>query len=82
MSVDHGGSTEEQRAEAPRDSGRHVFAHLYESYAASLFDYCDGLLLDTLTAVDAVQDSLVAADAQVGSAPGPEGLRLALYSAA
>jgi RNA polymerase sigma factor (sigma-70 family) len=82
MSVDHGGSTEEQRAEAPRDSGRHVFAHLYESYAASLFDYCDGLLLDMLAAVDAVQDSLVAADAQVGSAPGPEGLRLALYSAA
>src|ERR1700728_293668 len=61
MSVDHGGSTEEQRAEAPRDSGRH---------------------LDMLAAVDAVQDSLVAADAQVGSAPGPEGLRLALYSAA
>jgi RNA polymerase sigma factor (sigma-70 family) len=82
MSVDHGGSTEEQRAEAPRDSGRHVFAHLYESYAASLFDYCDGLLLDTLAAVDAVQDSLVATDAQVGSAPGPEELRLALYSAA
>ena len=82
MSVDHGGSTEEQRAEAPRDSGRHVFAHLYESYAASLFDYCDGLLLDMLAAVDAVQDSLVAADAQVGSAPGPDGLRLALYSAA
>lgn len=82
MSVDHGGSTEEQRAEAPRDSGRHVFAHLYESYAASLFDYCDGLLLDTLAAVDAVQDGLVAADAQVGTTPGPEGLRLALYSAA
>jgi RNA polymerase sigma factor (sigma-70 family) len=82
MSVDHGGSTEEQRADTPRDSGRHVFAHLYESYAASLFDYCDGLLLDTLAAVDAVQDSLVAADAQVGSAPGPDGLRLALYSAA
>ena len=82
MSVDHGGSTEEQRAEAPRDSGRHVFAHLYESYAASLFDYCDGLLLDMLAAVDAVQDSLVAADTQVGSAPGPDGLRLALYSAA
>jgi len=82
MSVDHGGSTDEQRAESPRDSGRHVFAHLYESYAASLFDYCDGLLLDTLAAVDAVQDSLVAADAQVGSAPEPDKLRLALYSAA
>jgi RNA polymerase sigma factor (sigma-70 family) len=82
MSVDHGGSTEDQRAEERRDSGRHVFAHLYESYAASLFDYCDGLLLDTLAAVDAVQDSLVAADAQVGSAPEPDKLRLALYSAA
>jgi RNA polymerase sigma factor (sigma-70 family) len=82
MSVDHGGSTEDQRAEAPRDSGRHVFAHLYESYAASLFDYCDGLLRDTFAAVDAVQDSLVAADAQVGNMPEPERLRLALYSAA
>lgn len=82
MSVDHGGSTEDHRAESPRDSGRHVFAHLYESYAASLFDYCDSLLLDTLAAVDAVQDSLVAADAQVGSAPEPDKLRLALYSAA
>jgi RNA polymerase sigma factor (sigma-70 family) len=82
MSVDRGGSTEERRAESPRDSGRHVFAHLYESYAASLFDYCDGLLLDTLAAVDAVQDSLVAADAQFESAPEPDKLRLALYSAA
>ena len=82
MSVDRGGSTEDQRAESPRDSGRHVFAHLYESYAASLFDYCDGLLLDTLAAGDAVQDSLVAADAQFESAPEPDTLRLALYSAA
>jgi RNA polymerase sigma factor (sigma-70 family) len=82
MSVDHGGSTEDQRAEAPRDSGRHVFAHLYESYAAALFDYCDGLLRDTLAAVDAVQDSLVAADAQAGNTPEPDRLRLSLYSAA
>ncbi len=82
MSVEHGGSTEDQRAEAPRDSGRHVFAHLYESYAASLFDYCDGLLKDTIAAVDAVQDSLVAADAQAGGAPEPDKLRLLLYSAA
>ena len=32
--------------------------------------------------MDAVQDSLVAADAQVGSVPEPDGLRLSLYSAA
>jgi RNA polymerase sigma factor (sigma-70 family) len=82
MSVDHGGSTEDQRTEVPRDSGRHVFAHLYESYAAPLFDYCDGLLRDTFAAVDAVQDSLVAADAQAGNMPEPDTLRLSLYSAA
>jgi RNA polymerase sigma factor (sigma-70 family) len=84
MSVEHGGgSTEEQRtADASRDTGRHVFAHLYESYAASLFDYCDGLLRDTVAAADAVQDSLVEADAQVGSMPEPDQLRLSLYSAA
>jgi RNA polymerase sigma factor (sigma-70 family) len=84
MSVEHGGgSTEEQRtADALRDTGRHVFAHLYESYAASLFDYCDGLLRDTIAAADAVQDSLVEADAQIGSMPEPDQLRLSLYSAA
>jgi RNA polymerase sigma factor (sigma-70 family) len=59
-----------------------VFAHLYESYAAPLFDYCDGLLRDTFAAVDAVQDSLVAADAQAGNMPEPDRLRLSLYSAA
>jgi RNA polymerase sigma factor (sigma-70 family) len=84
MSVEHGGgSTEEQRtADTLRDTGRHVFAHLYESYAASLFDYCDGLLRDTIAAADAVQDSLVEADAQIGSMPEPDQLRLSLYSAA
>jgi RNA polymerase sigma factor (sigma-70 family) len=84
MSVEHGGgSTEEQRTvDASRDTGRHVFAHLYESYAASLFDYCDGLLRDTVAAADAVQDSLVEADAQIGGMPGPDQLRLSLYSAA
>jgi RNA polymerase sigma factor (sigma-70 family) len=91
MSVDHGvGRTDDQRAEDfQRDTGRHVrdtdlhaFAHLYESYAASLFDYCDGLLQETVAAADAVQDSLVDADAQIGSVPEPDRLRLALYSAA
>jgi RNA polymerase sigma factor (sigma-70 family) len=91
MSVEHGGgSAADQRADDyRRDVGRHVrdtdlhaFAHLYESYAASLFDYCDELLQDTVAAADAVQDSLVAVDAHIGSAPEPDRLRLSLYSAA
>jgi RNA polymerase sigma factor (sigma-70 family) len=91
MSVEHGGgSTEDQRTDDPwpddgrqvRDAGGHVFAHLYESYAASLFDYCDGLLLDTIAAADAVQDSLIAVDAHIDSVPEPDRLRLSLYSAA
>jgi RNA polymerase sigma factor (sigma-70 family) len=91
MSVEHGGgSAADQRTDdSRRDVGRHVrdtdlhvFAHLYESYAASLFDYCDELLQDTVAAADAVQDSLVAVDARIGSAPEPDRLRLSLYSAA
>jgi RNA polymerase sigma factor (sigma-70 family) len=90
MSVEHGGgSSDEQRDEIQRDtgrhvrdSGRHVFAHLYESYAASLFDYCDWLLQETITAADAVQDSLVAVDARIGGVPEPDRLRLWLYMAA
>jgi RNA polymerase sigma factor (sigma-70 family) len=91
MSVDHdGGPTDDQRAdEFRRDTGRHVrdtdlhvFGHLYESYAASLFDYCDGLLQDTIAAADAVQDSLVDVDAHIGGVPEPDRLRLSLYSAA
>jgi RNA polymerase sigma factor (sigma-70 family) len=91
MSVEHGGGpTDDQRADDfQRDTGRHVrdtdlhmVAHLYESYAASLFDYCDGLLQDTIAAADAVQDGLVAADAQIDSVPEPDRLRLSLYSAA
>jgi DNA-directed RNA polymerase specialized sigma24 family protein len=91
MSVEHGAEpTADQRADDfLRDTGRHVrdtdlhvFAHLYESYAASLFDYCDGMLQDTIAAADAVQDSLVAVDADIGSVPEPDRLRLSLYSAA
>ena len=91
MSVEQGGGpADDQRADDfLRDTGRHVrdtdlhaFAHLYESYAASLFDYCDTLLQDTIAAADAVQDSLVAVDANTGSVPEPDRLRLSLYSAA
>jgi RNA polymerase sigma factor (sigma-70 family) len=91
MSVEHGGGhADDQRSDDfLRDTGRHVrdtdlhaFAHLYESYAASLFDYCDTLLQDTIAAADAVQDSLVAVDSDIGSVPEPNQLRLSLYSAA
>jgi DNA-directed RNA polymerase specialized sigma24 family protein len=91
MSVEHGGGyADDQRADdVQRDAGRHVrdtelhvFAHLYESYAASLFDYCDVLLQDTIAAADAVQDSLVDVDTHIGSVPDPDRLRLALYEAA
>ncbi len=84
MSVESGGgSTEDARmAEALRDAGHHVFAHLYETYAARLFDYCEGMLGDETAATDAVQDSLVAVDAQIGKLPDPDRLRVSLYSEA
>ena len=91
MSVDHGDDLfdDQQADDFLRDTGRHVretdlhvFGHLYESYAASLFDYCDGMLQDTIAAADAVQDSLVAVDADIRSVPEPDRLRLSLYEAA
>ena len=79
-----GGSTEDQRmADALlRDSGRNVFAYLYGTFAASLFDYCAGLLPDPVAACDAVQDSLVAVDGQITELPDPDQLRLWLYAEA
>lgn len=79
-----GGSTEDQHtADALlRDSGRNVFVYLYETFAASLFDYCAGLLPDPVAACDAVQDSLVAVDGQISELPDPDQLRLWLYAAA
>src|ERR1700730_1710206 len=84
MSVEFGGGStgDDQMAEALRDAGHHVLAHLYETYAARLFDYCVGILGDEVAAVIAVQDSLVAVDAQIGTLPDPDRLRVSLYSAA
>jgi DNA-directed RNA polymerase specialized sigma24 family protein len=84
MSVEFGGGStgDDQMAEALRNAGRHVSAHLYESYAARLFDYCVGILGDEVAAVIAVQDSLVAVDAQIGTLPDPDRLRVSLYSVA
>jgi DNA-directed RNA polymerase specialized sigma24 family protein len=85
MSVEFGGGStgdDDQLAEALRNAGHHVFAHLYEGYAARLFDYCVGILGDEVAAVIAVQDSLVAVDAQIGTLPDPDRLRVSLYSVA
>src|SRR5258708_11937089 len=84
MSVNFGGGSagDDQMAEALRDDGLHVLAHLYESYAARLFDYCVALLGDEVAAVIAVQDSLVAVDAQISKLPDPDRLRVSLYSVA
>jgi DNA-directed RNA polymerase specialized sigma24 family protein len=72
-------SAREQRAAgAPPDAD----GNLYEAFAASLFDYCAGLLGDQVAATGAVQDSLVAVDAQISRPPGPDRLRVLLYSAA
>jgi RNA polymerase sigma factor (sigma-70 family) len=82
MSVENGGgSTEDLRmADALREAGQHVFAYLYETFGTPLYDYCEGLLRDSIAAADAVQDSLVAVDARITSLPEPGQLRVALYT--
>jgi DNA-directed RNA polymerase specialized sigma24 family protein len=84
MSVEVGGGStgDDRMVKALREAGQHVFAYLYESYAAPLFDYCEGLLGDEVAATDAVQDSLVAVNAKIGALPDPGRLRVALYSEA
>src|SRR5260370_16649005 len=84
ISVNFGGGSagDALMAEALLDGGLYVLAHLYESYAARLFDYCVALLGDEVAAVIAVQDSLVAVDAQISKLPDPDRLRVSLYSVA
>jgi DNA-directed RNA polymerase specialized sigma24 family protein len=73
------GSAEDQRtAGALHDAGQ----QMYETFAAPLFDYCVGLLGDEVAASDAVQDSLIAVDAQISRQPEPDQLRASLYFAA
>ena len=80
MSVefDGGSAGDDPMAEALRDAGQHVFAHLYEEYARPLFDYCEGVLGDEVAATDAVQDSLIAVNERIGPLPDPGRLRVAL----
>jgi DNA-directed RNA polymerase specialized sigma24 family protein len=73
------GSAEDQpTADALHDAGQ----QMYEKFAAPLFDYCVGLLEDEVAASDAVQDSLIAVDAQISRQPEPDQLRASLYFAA
>ena len=73
------GSAGDQRmADASHGAGQ----HMYETFAAPLFDYCAGLLGDQVAATDAVQDSLIAVDAQISRQPEPDQLRASLYFAA
>jgi DNA-directed RNA polymerase specialized sigma24 family protein len=84
MSVDlEGGSTRDQGiADVWRENGEHVFARLYETFAASLYDYCADVLDDAIAACDVVQDSLVAVDARITALPDPARLRVSLYAEA
>jgi DNA-directed RNA polymerase specialized sigma24 family protein len=84
MSVDSGGgfTRDDRMPEALRDAGYDVLAYLYERYAARVFDYCLGVLRDEDAAVVAVQDTLVALDAQIAKLPDLDRLRVSLYSVA
>jgi DNA-directed RNA polymerase specialized sigma24 family protein len=84
MSVEFGGGStgDDRMPEALRGAGYDVFGYLYERFAARLFDYCLGVLADEVAAVIAVQDTLVTANAQIGTLPDPDRLRLLLYSVA
>jgi RNA polymerase sigma factor (sigma-70 family) len=85
VSVEFGGGSTDvgQMAEALRDGSHKSFAYLYESYAARLFDYCEGVLGDPTAATDAVQDSLLTVNnAQTGRLPDPDRLRVSLYTVA
>lgn len=69
-------------ASAPRDVGRPAMGDLYYEYAAYLYDYCEGLLRNQAAAASALQDTLVAAEAEIGKLTNPDRLRPWLYSIA
>ena len=84
MSVElGGGSTRDQSiADALRAGGQDVFAHLYQTIATPLYDYCADVLDDAVAGCDVVQDSLVAVDARITALPDPHRLRVSLYAEA
>jgi len=81
MSVEIGGGSAEvwSAGQAPREADRQMITNLYDTYAVHLFDYCAGVLRNPAAAADAVQDTLIAADAQIGKLRDPERLRVWLY---
>src|SRR5712692_3426371 len=62
-----------------RDADRQAITNQYDTYAAALFDYCEGILRNRAAAADAVQDTLVTADVQISKLRDPGRLRVWLY---
>ena len=81
MSVEFGGGSAEvwSVGQTPREADRQVITNLFDTYAAHLFDYCSGILRNPAAAADALQDTLIAADALIGKLRDPERLRVWLY---
>ena len=84
MSVDSGGgSTEGWRMPgAPGGTGQPILASLHETYAAYLFDYCEGILRDPAAATEAVQQTLTVAGAEAGQLRDPDRIPVQLYDLA
>jgi RNA polymerase sigma factor (sigma-70 family) len=84
MSVEFGGGSagDWSAGQTTRDADRQVITNLYDTYAAHLFDYCAGVLRHPAAAADAVQDTLISADALIGKLRDPDRLRVWLYAIA
>ncbi len=84
MSVEFGGGSAGawSAGHATHDADRQVITNLYDTYAAHLFDYCARVLRHPAAAADAVQDTLISADALISKLRDPERLRVWLYAIA
>jgi RNA polymerase sigma factor (sigma-70 family) len=77
-----GSGADSGSAGVPRGSDRRVLAELPESCPAQLFDYCSEILRDPASAADAVRDTLIAAETQIGKLRQPARLQAWLFSIA
>jgi RNA polymerase sigma factor (sigma-70 family) len=84
MSVEIGGGPAEGPSAVGRAAGvgPNVLAYLYDTTAAHLFDYCAGLLRNRAAAEEAVQETLIAAAAEIGALRDPDRLRGWIFSIA
>src|SRR6266581_785216 len=84
MSVEFGGGSAGawSAGHATHDANRQVITNLYDTYAVHLFDYCARVLRHPAAAADAVQDTLISADALISKLRDPERLRVWLYTIA